>query len=155
MVQALKYKKQIAVAILLLAVAYSIGRFSTPAKVEVREVEKVVYRERVKKDEDRRSTRNTRETRLPDGTVIKESVRTIDRRTVTDTSREGSSQIERSQVTENRPGYRIGIQYVPPIANFQPQRYGLYVERRLFAELYLGLAVDSNKTIGASVSIGF
>jgi hypothetical protein len=150
----MNYKKYIAPA-LIAVVAFSLGRFATPAKVELREVEKIVYQQNESTEKDTNTVVTEKETRLPDGTIIKE--KTKDQKTSTKTEKEIREDKERSleKIVENRPGYRVGFGYEPAIVNFQPVRYTLMVERRIFSELYLGVSASSEKTFGLVVSLGF
>lgn len=148
-------KRQIMVAIVLVATSYSVGRFTGPTKVEVKEVEKVVYQERVKKDSERTVERNIRETTLPDGTVIKEVLQTRNTKTKTDSDTSAVRESSSSQTTTNRPDWRIGLGYNPTIPSFQEQSYSFRLERQLIGELYAGVQLDSRRQVGFSLSIGF
>ena len=149
-------KKQIAGVVVLIAVAYSVGRYTGPTKVEVKEVEKVVYQERVKKDSERTVERNIRETTLPDGTVIKEILQTRNTKTKTDTDTSSTKESVSTSSITNRPSWRVGLGFDPSIPSIQEgPHYSLRVERQIISELYIGVQVDSRKQAGISLSIGF
>lgn len=139
--------KRYALAGLALALAFSAGRFSAPVKVETREVEHVV--DNVNRNQNVIET--TKETRMPDGTVVKETRK--EKETSTQTERE--SQTSKTQNIENRPGYRIGILYEPAIKGFQNQSGALILEKRIFSEVYIGISVSTNHTAGVTLSLGF
>jgi hypothetical protein len=144
------YRKYL-IPVLVAVVAFSLGRFATPAKVEVHEVEKVVTEQSKDKNQDVNET--TKETRLPDGTVIIE--KTKDKKTSIHSETETTKEKEFSKVIENRPDWHIGLGYEPAIINFQNVSYSVILQRRIFSEFYAGVSVTSNKTVGVVVSIGF
>ncbi len=146
MVQTLTTKHYVCLVVVA-AACYSIGRFTGPTKVETKEVQKVVYKERVTRD---RET-SERETKLPDGTVIKER----ETRTVTDRDRSNESETTKEMQTTNRPTWRISGGYMPSIPSFQEPRYTAGLERQVIGEIYAGIVVGSDKTIGVTISIGF
>lgn len=139
----------------LVVLAFCIGRFTGPAKVQTKEVEKVVTHKDESIDKNQDVTTTTKETRLPDGTIIKET--TQDKKTETVTKRQSDSQteIQKTQSVESRPGYQVGAIYQPAIINFQKASYSIILERRIISELYMGVSVSSDKTVGVVISIGF
>jgi hypothetical protein len=146
MVQALKKKKIFVVSVLCL-VCFSLGRFASPAKIETKEVEKIVYKERV--TQDRRTV--TRETKRPDGTVIKER----DTQVRTDRNTDASSETSKETKTTNRPDWRLSGGYIPAVPGFQEPRFQVGLEHQILSDLYAGLYVTSDRNIGLSISIGF
>ena len=147
--------KQIALVTLLVVAAFSIGKYSGPAETQTKEVERIVYRDRIVEDEKRDIDTVIRETLLPDGTKVKET--TIKDRT--ETQRDTATEIDKSRMVEtkitNRPGWRLGAIYKPEVRGFQDGSYGVIVERRLFSEVYLGVTGASDRTLGLTVSFGF
>lgn len=139
--------KKVGVLIVVALAFYSIGRFTGPTKIEVKEVQKVVYKERVRRD---RET-SERETHRPDGTVVKER----ETRTVTDRNRDVDSETSKETKTTSRPNWRINGGYIPAIQNFQETRYQLGIERQIIGEIYAGVIATSDKTVGVTISIGF
>ena len=154
MVSTLK-SKQILIALFLVAVSFSVGRFTGPAKVEVREVEKVVYQEKTKKDVERTVERNTRETVLPDGTIIRETLQSRNTKSKTDIDKNVTSETSKESITDNRPKWLINGRYIPAIPGFQETKYQLGLERQILSDLYGGIYVTSDRNIGLSISIGF
>lgn len=134
--------KKIGYAIAALVVAFAAGRFSSPKKVEIKEVERV----RVVKDQQVKETK--KETRLKDGTVIIET--TKDKQTHTDKNSEKKTE----KSVESRANYRVGLIYKPTMLK-QSESYGLILERRLFGEIYFGVTGSTDKTVGLVLSIGF
>lgn len=134
----MKNKKNLIVIAMLVA-SFALGRFSSPKSVQTLEKENVNKNVNV--------VETTKETRMPDGTVITEKRK----------EKETSTQTEKvsSKTVENRPSYRVGLIYEPAIKDFQEASYGVILEKRLFSELYVGVTVDSEKTIGLTVSLGF
>lgn len=150
----MKKKYYIAVAIAMVA-AFSVGKFLTPAKVEIREVEKIVKQESEKRNEDKRIIKVVRETIRPDGTIVKETRQ--EKESSTQTERDSTEQTERlkEEIRENRPDYRVGVVYHPDIDTIQTDNYSLTLERRLFSQVFMGVLVGIDKTIGVSLSFGF
>lgn len=135
-----------ALALVFGAICFSAGKFLSPAKVETREVEKIVYRERT--DTTKKETK--KETTLPDGTKIVET-ETETKRT-TDKSADIDKQKETA--TTNRNEWLVSIGYAPSLNTSEPL-YILTVQRRMFSEVYVGAFVTTQKTIGISFSMGF
>ena len=140
------YKKYLAVAGLLV-LAFLGGRYSSPARTEL---EKTSQTE-VSQNKNQDVVEIIRETHKPDGTIIKETRK--EKETSIQTQKETSKSL--TQITENRPLYRLGVLYEPPIKGFQDQNYSGMIERRLFSEFYAGISVSSQKTVGVVLSFGF
>lgn len=149
------YMKVSLAALSCVAIGYTVGRYSTPAKVETREVERVVYRDRVVKDQRRDATTRTKETRLPDGTKIKETVRDERTDTRSDATREAVSDKKMETKTQSRPDWRLGVVYYPTLPGFQGEAFGVNVERRIISEIYLGVSASTESRLGLVVSFGF
>lgn len=147
--------KNYVIIVILLAVAYTAGRFTGPKKVEIKEVERVVYKEREQSTKDKHVTTVKREETKPDGTKVKETTRTVDERTETDRGREINTVKETIKVVSNRPDWRLSVAYIPNIPTYQTEVYRFDLQRRIIGEIYAGVQVDTNKTIGLSISIGF
>ncbi len=95
--------------IVLLITAFAAGRFSGPKKVEIKEVEKIVFKDRVKTSENTKIRSERRQTVLPDGTKITEIIRDRDTESKTDTKREGSSEKSKESKTTNQSDWSIGL----------------------------------------------
>ena len=161
--------------VLLLVVGFSAGRFSGPAKVETREVEKVVFRDLLVEDITKGFTfaktvektvwRNV-ETR-PDGTTVDRSIVHEGSRqdsSATETGRRteeraGVREIEKTSVTTLRPDWRVGVQVgaalKPALVITGPLVIGASVERRIVGGVSAGLWGNTVGAGGASVSVEF
>lgn len=95
--------------VLLLVVAFCAGRFSGPKTIETKEVEKIVYKDRIVKDEKTKLRSERRETTLPDGTKIREIIRDRDTETRTDTKREISEEKSKETKQGNQSTWSIGL----------------------------------------------
>ncbi len=147
--------KTILIVVAALTAAFSIGRFSAPKKIETREIERVVYRENENINRNQNLIEVITETRLPDGTIIKETRKEKETSTQTERQRDSSSETIKSTSIQTRPSFRVGALYEPSIEGFQEDSYSLIVEKRIVSELYMGISVSSNKTVGITVSLGF
>jgi hypothetical protein len=147
--------KQYGLAALALVAAFSVGRFSAPKKVEIKEVERVVTRDNTTIDRNQNFVEVTKETRMPDGTFVKETRK--EKETVTQTERQldSTSMRESSKTVEVRPSFRVGGVYQPAIKGFQGDGYGLILEKRILSELYVGVLGMSDKTLAITLSLGF
>lgn len=147
--------KKYGLAGLILVAAFSIGRFSAPKKVEIKEVVKEVVRESSHVDRNQNLVEIVKETRMPDGTVVRETRKEKETSTQTGRQRDSSTSRESSHTVEVRPSFRVGGVYQPAIKGFQSDGYGLILEKRLFSELYVGVLAQSDKTVGLTLSLGF
>lgn len=135
-------------------ISYSAGRFTSPAKVETIEVERVVYKDRVVKDTEKDVTTKTKETTLPDGTKIKETTKEDKSKSKSERESSAASEIIKEMKTENRPNWRVAGIYSPALPN-QETTYGLTIERRIVGEVFLGVTASTDKTVGLVLSFGF
>lgn len=140
--------------ICIAAVSYSIGRFTGPTKVETKEVEKVVYVDRVVKDIDKDVQTTTKVTTKPDGTKVVETTREDKSKIHTDENKSGASEVTRETKTEDRPDWRLGAFYKPYMLN-RNMEYGAVIERRVLGEVYAGVMVDNDRSVGFVVTVGF
>jgi hypothetical protein len=140
-----KYKYAIAMALLI--IAFSVGRFSAPKSVQTKETETT----HIDQNKDQDVVETSKETKLPDGTVI------IEKREEKETKVQTVTNIEKqtTQTVEVRPSYRVGVSYDPPIKGFQDTLYSVTIEKRLFSEFYIGLTGNSRHELGISLSLGF
>jgi hypothetical protein len=131
--------------------AFFVDRMYGPVKIETREIEKIVYRESQRENQSV-STR-TKEITMPNGIVVKETISNA--HTQKETEIDLTKEREMVRIETSRPDWHLGLTYVPAIVRIQDQNVTVDVQRRIFSELYLGLAVSTNKTVGVSISIGF
>lgn len=142
-------KRPILAGIIIAVISFSVGKFSTPAKVETKEVEHIVYKDRVVVDEKKDVVTRTKETEMPDGTKVKETVTEDKSASHSDASQALDRDLEITSKTENRPDWRIGATYS------REGVYGAVIERRLLSEIYVGVIGSSDSRVGVIVSVGF
>ncbi len=153
--------------------AFSAGRFSAPLKVETREIERVVFQDRVV--EKVVTVKAKAETKIvyrervvtKDGTVTeRESERTD---TKTDTAKnadtvaahDGASERSAVTITTLRPSWRVGVlvgaAYQQPLLPISgPLVVGALAEYRLVGGLWVGLwTLPQFGAVGAGVSFEF
>lgn len=144
--------------------AFSAGRFTAPERVDVREVEKVVYRDRVVTVKGKTETKVVYRDRVvtPDGTVTERSVeRSAAREDLRREADRNGETIKRSEVvTAVRPDWRVGVlagaslrDPLVPLAG--PLVLGVEVERRITGGLSAGVWVNTSGAAGALVSLEF
>jgi hypothetical protein len=139
--------KKTGIVLLVAFIGFVAGKFHGPAEIKTLEVERVVYRRssEVQKDV------NKREEVRPDGTKITETTSTTKRRSDTKLDEETSKLV----IQKARPDWRVNVLYQPTIVSYQGERYTLDVQRRMFSEVYLGINVSNDNTLGVSLSLGF
>lgn len=164
-----KYKVLILLGIFVAGLA--IGRFGLPAKVEIKTqekiVEKVVTKEVEKKNREDRKNKTVViiETKMPDGTVRKET-RIVDKGVVElDYSKNKDSQSEtETEKTEEKTttyakndwalsvlgGADLGQSWKTPT-----MVYGAHAQRRVLGPFYMGAFGLSSKTFGGSLGVLF
>ncbi len=150
----MKFKKQL-IAILVIALAYLAGRYSSPSEVEIREVEKIVYKESKSKDQNENIKKHKKKTVLPDGTIIEEEISEKEKETRTKTETQIDQEKESYSKITNRPSWSVGLVYEPAIKGFQQVHYTGLIEKRMFGEVYLGLAGSDEGTFGLVFRLGF
>jgi len=145
--------KQVGIGALLLVAAFSAGRFSTPKQVEIKEVEKIVSNEKESKDETKDFRIETKETTLPDGTKIKETVREKKKDTHLDASRETSTEKESLTKISNQSQWSVGVYTNKEVISAT-------IDRRIFGGIFLGVygrmnIPYSNLEYGAGLRLEF
>ncbi len=129
--------KRIGLTCLYVAIAFSVGRFMGPSDVETKEVEKVVYKDRVVTNDQKETHVETRETVLPDGTRIKEVIRDRKQQSTSDSNREVASEKSQESKTSNRPNWSIG-------AYTNKEFVASTIDRRILGGLFLGVYGRTN-----------
>ncbi len=160
-----RYAIAAGVVLALLAGAFSAGRFSAPLKVETRDVEKIVFRERVVTVTVAAKTKIVYREKVttPDGTVTeRESERTETKKdTKRDDASEGAKDTERVSITTLRPSWRVGVlvgasyqQPLLPIAG--PLVLGATFDYRLVGGLWVGVwTLPQYGAVGLGISFEF
>ncbi len=121
---------------LILVCAFAAGRYSGPKSVETKEVEKIVYKDRIVKDEKTKTHSERRETILPDGTKIREIIRDRGTESKTDTNREYSQEKSKETKTVSRPDWSIGVYS-------NREFFAGTLDRRILGALWVGIHARS------------
>lgn len=153
-------RRKVLIATLVFVVGAAFGRFSLPARVEIKTQTQVVEKVVVQKERAKQTDRTTViiKTVAPDGTVT-ERTEIVDKTKVTsDTNKTSDSKSDSSssKVTE----YAKNDWFIRAMAKGQlgvagPLRYGVGVDRRILGPVYLGVFGYDDKTVGGSVGLSF
>lgn len=145
-------------AILALVISigfFFLGKYSTPTKVEIKEVEKIVYKEStsLKTNIDRDFDKTI--TEKPDGTKITEIKTKTVRTSESEKNKDLNSEVSKSNVIINRPQYRLNLSYVPKFIN-PNEYYRLGIDIRIVSELYVGInfTTEARPQLGFNLSLG-
>lgn len=122
--------------VLLLVCAFVAGRFTGPKQTETKEVEKIVFKDRIIKDEKTKLHSERRETILPDGTKIREIIRNRDTETRTDSKTEISEEKSKETKTLNQSTWSIGLYS-------NRENLSGTIDRRIFGGVFLGAHLRS------------
>lgn len=158
--------KKISIAVALLAAAFLVGRYTVPVKTVTKIEEKVVEKEVVKtvesskKDERKNKEVIIIETRLPDGTIKKET-RIIDKGTVVvdmskDNTRITTVETEKKSETSTEAQsqkWNIAVLAGKKDSVTSETLYGGHVQYKVIGPFSVGVMGLSNKT--GAVSVGF
>lgn len=149
----MKTIKKHLLTIALAAGAFIIGSYFGPKEIEIKEVEKVVYKERTEVKTDLKRVVDKKEVVNPDGSKVTETRTTTER--VTDKKSEIDVESDRLKETriESRPSWLVSGTYGFKLD--KAPHYSVSIHRRVISELYFGVHADSDKTIGISLAIGF
>lgn len=148
-----QWTRLLSVSLLVGALSFGAGYYSTPEKVVVKkEIQEVIKEvERVKTD----VVVVEKETKSPDGTVV------VERRTEEKTSRESKSN---TAVNENslsqtetgvQPEWRLGVKMDFKEHEFVDYVDSITIERRMLGPIWAGVSVDQSRTISLAVSWEF
>lgn len=168
---ALTLRRQVAgglALVVLLALAFSAGRFTAPE--QVREVEKIAWKERAAEKKAEAKTKVVDRVVYVDRVVTaqgevreKRTTRTLtDARELAEVSKttESSGSAEKSTVTTLRPDWRVGVlagaslrEPLVPLAG--PLVIGVEVERRILGGVSAGVWANTSGAAGALVSVEF
>lgn len=160
--------KKIGVLVILLAAAFLVGRHTVPVKTVTKIEEKIVEKEVVKtvesskKDEKRNKEVIIIETRLPDGTVKKET-RIVDRGTIVidstkDSTRITSVETERKSETStkaNSQKWNVALLAAKKDTINSEILYGGHVQYKVAGPFSVGVMGLSNKTGAISVGVTY
>lgn len=141
-------KTKIGLGILALVIAFGIGRFSKPAKVETKEVVKTV----VQKEEAKVKIVYKEKVTSPDGTTTEKEV---SREDTNSTENSSTSKVSESSV-KNDAGLTIQALAIANISDITgKQEYGLSVKKRVIGNLGFGILATTDKKIGVGISVDF
>lgn len=153
--------KQTVIAIIVtLLVGAAIGRYSLPAKVEVRTevktVEKIVKDTEKQKDTDKVIT--IVETKLPDGTVTKKTE--IVDKSKTETTTKTTTDKDTDSMSESVTTYATKDWFVRGMAGFKldgaaPTQYGIGIDRRILGPIHVGGYGFTDGKFGVEVGLSF
>jgi hypothetical protein len=139
----------------LMCISFTAGRHLGPKSVSNQSTEQIKTDQTKNVDRNQNVIETTKETRSPDGTVVIEKRKEKETSTQTQVQKNSETSKSSSQTIENRPSYRIGMQYVPAIKGLQDSSYTGVLEKRLFSEVYVGVTASSLHVFGVSLSLGF
>ncbi len=159
-------------AVGLLVAAFSAGRFTAPVQVETRDVERVVYQDRIVEKivtvKAKAETRVVYRDRVitKDGTVTEHEVEHTDTKedtkenTETVAARDVKTETVKESKTTLRPDWRVSTQVgaslnAPLIPIAGPLVIGAQVERRIIGGVSAGLWLNTYGAAGASLSVEF
>jgi hypothetical protein len=149
-------KRVIVLSILALGVVYAFGRYSAPNKVEIHEVEKVVYQEKLVQDKSVNKRSTTTVTEHPDGTKITTTTTEASRDTHTQRDTDLAKDTEKTRIETRNLGMRFellgGLDVTRPMDGYI---VGAHVSTTLIGPLNIGVWALSNKTAGISAGLQF
>lgn len=117
--------------VLLLAFMFGLGRYTAPAKIEEKQI--------VTKE----TEYITREIVKPDGTVVKETIK-----------KDTATKENQTVVDNKKAGFKVSL---IPQYSFDTKKttYGATVEKRIMGNIFVGIYADTDKKIGATISMEF
>lgn len=163
-------------ALILLAGAFSAGRFTAPLKTETKEVERVVYKDKLVEVVKTVEVKAKEKTRIvyrdrvvtPDGTVTEREVEKTDTKSGTETrndgerfeTHDGEGTRELVSTVTLRPNWRVGLlagaSLTQPLVTIAgPLVLGVSVEYRIVGGLSAGLWINTVGAAGLSLSLEF
>ena len=120
-----------AILLIVAGVAFGLGRYMAPEKVVTVE----------KKAEQVDTSTTTRETVTKDGTIIKEVIK----------NNIVKVEIEKMKLVENKkPQWKATV-----LSDSKFEKYGFQVERRVFANVFAGIGMNTNKQATLSLGMEF
>lgn len=151
-----KYKKHILI-IVLIAISFVLGKYTTPSKVETIEVEKIVEVVKEQKDKKEAGIVHEKELRRTDGTVEIERTRIYANHERTATESNRVQETYKSTKTETLPNHQVSIMYQLHSKDDNTTNYKVAYQTRILSSLYAGAYVvpDSKLEYGIIISLGF
>lgn len=138
-------KYQVIGGVALLGIGIAVGHFNAPTKIETKIEEKIVYKEAQVKNR----TVYVKETKSPDGTIVREETVKEKEKTKTSTVSDKTTEEETSYYT---PQYHVSLFATTPLT--APQ-YGVAISKRFIGPFTLGVVgtYDSQR-LNYGVTIG-
>lgn len=148
-------KNIIILSLVVLAITFATGRMSVSKKIEIKEVEKIVYKERVDQDKQVNDHKKTVIVKKPDGTVTT----TVTDSNITDTKTDTQIDLTKTDtksktVTPMNIGMNFsllaGINAANPVGGFI---YGLSITKPLLGPVTFGLSLFTDKHVFVSLGL--
>jgi len=139
---------KIGLAVLVLAVAFTAGRFSKPSKVE----EKIVTKIEVVKEEAKTRIIYRDRVTSPDGTITEKEVETEETNTRTESNTASSS----DKIVRNDVGLTLAALAIAPIKDIGGDReYALVASKRVLGGLKVAASITTDKKLGLGLGWSF
>jgi hypothetical protein len=157
-------RKYVIAAVLALAASFAFGRFTAPARVEVKKeiVTVEVEKKSTQKDQSVDQNKKTTEIELtrPDGTKIKKKVTQSEKQTNTQVDQlvehAAKTQETESKVIETASRLTVSLIAGPNFTDFKaPLTYGCHISRPFFGPVTLGVWGLSSGQGGISLGLQF
>lgn len=140
--------KKVLISIAVLAVVFTAGRFSKPAKIQ----EKIVVKTETVKVEGKTKIVHRDKITKPDGTIIEKEVERED----TNTREESKSVASSEKKITNDSGLVLSALAVAPIKDIGGEReYALVASKRVIGALNVTAQVTTDKKIGLGLGWSF
>lgn len=139
----MELKTTLIIAAVVGAVAYSVGRWAMPPKIETK-IE-VVEKEVIKRD----VQIVEREVKQPDGTTI------IDRTTVDRSTKLTDKESTKETIVTNLPKWHVSAGVIASLDSLKTPSYIITVEKNLFATISVGLTATTDKQVGVVLGYSF
>ena len=146
-----KYLKYAGFAVLLIGTS-SLTYYLAPAKVKIKEVEKIVKVKGETKIVNRDIVRIVE--KRPDGTIIEKEIDKSKERTDKDEKVVSEKKKEKTVIRKKKDWLVGGGILVDPIAPENPVWYG-QVQRRVLGEVYVGIIATTDRSVGVGLSFRF
>jgi len=145
-----KYK--ILIGLTAIGLSFGVGRFSKPAVVKIETVE--VIKTQVVKEAAKEKIVTVEKIVYKDGTV-KETTKTEDREDTKESSNTESTKVANSETIRDA-GISLNMLAIVDATNIQGNReYGVFVSKRVFSNVSVGVMATTDKKLGLSLGLSF
>jgi hypothetical protein len=132
--------KKISTCAIVMCACFLAGRFLSPKETEIKEVEKIVYRETTSKNEDKKTRSVRRVIVLPDGTKSTEITRETEKKTQ-ETSKVEAKKEKVSEIkTKAQSDWSIGVYG-------NSNEFVSTIDRRILGGIFIGAYGRSNRDL--------